>query len=142
MHNSLCSFSPFAGNSDRSTSLMVIDAQYKQSREVCSMSFSRRLSSEATCPFIRSTRHYRTGCCTLPCAAAGNIVLSHALHRRGVSHSTRRRSIKDRSIFATRSSRHTGGARRLDRADYLEVGAHAPPAFATLRPGEIARQGH
>lgn len=113
---------------------MVIDAQYTRSREVCSMPSlcdpPPRLTSEATCPFTRSTRTYRTGCCTLPFVAAGNIVLSHALHRR-VSHSTRRRSTKDRSIFVTRSSRHTREARRLDRADYLEVGAHAPQAFAS-----------
>lgn len=54
--------------------------------------------------FTRSTRHYRTGCCTLPFAAAAISCLSHARPRRRVSHSGA--PTEDRSIFVTRSSRH------------------------------------
>lgn len=94
--------------------------------------------------FTRSTRHYRTGCCTLPFTAAATSCrgrLSHARPRR-VSHSgapTLEGSIDLRDSIAETCSPES----RSDRSDYLEAGGRffwLSPVAA--KPAERAQQGH
>lgn len=123
---------------------MIVDAQYARSlfhvlplRSSPSPFFLSRLSSEVYLPRL-PVQHViiepvAALCRLLQLAISCSLTLPlpPLPPSRRVSHSTRRRSTKDRSIFVTRSSRHTRRARRLDRADYLKAGAHAPPAFAS-----------
>lgn len=146
--NSLCSFSPFVRYSYSSANLMVIDAQYTRNREVCSTAFlcdppRSHLSSPAYLPRLPVQHVIIEPVAALCRLLQLAISRSLTLFPRSVSHSARRRSTKDRSIFVTRSSRHIHRERRLDRADYLKAGAHARPSgFRQLRPGERVRQGH
>lgn len=131
--------SPFAENSDRWTSLMIVDAQYAPSLfHVLPLRSSPHVSPffrGLPASFTRSTRHYRTGCCTLPFAAAGNIVLSHAppLSLLLLSPDVSLIQRADEGSIDLRDSiveTYIRRARRLDRADYLKAGAHVSSAFA------------
>lgn len=119
---------------------MVIDAQYTRNRDVCSMVLCDpprlHLSSPAFPPrlpasFTRSTRHYRTGCCTLPFAAAGNIALSHALLRSvSLQRADARRRI-DRSSWLDRRDTFAESAGSIVRIISKLMHTLVPPAFAS-----------
>lgn len=135
------SFSPFVGKSDRS-SLTVVGVQYarRRGRGVCFMPTllvpSQFSPSRLPASFTRSTRHYRTGCCTLPFAAAAISCcgrLSHA-HPRRLSHSGAPTGgsidLRD-SIVETHSPES-----EPDRSDYLEAGGR----FLRLSPAVAKRK--